>query len=69
MAVFNYSGSVTPSVRGMGLEMMLLAARVTSPEHRGCQVVMVSSGEMTLVWPAETRGTGLTMGGHIIITL
>ncbi len=31
--------------------MRRLAAMVTSTVHGGCQVVMVSSGEMTLVWP------------------
>ena len=33
----------------MGLEMIPLAALVTSLGHGGCQVVRVSSGEMTLV--------------------
>lgn len=47
---------MTPSVRGMGLEMMVLAVMVTSPGHPGCQVVMVPSREMTLVWPVT--GTG-----------
>ena len=54
--MFNYSSSVTPSVRGMGGEMTVLAVMVTSPGHSGCQVVMDPGGEMTLVWPAGDRG-------------
>ena len=43
--------------------MMVLAVMVTSAGHPGCQVVMVPSREMTLVWPV-TGDRGLTMGGH-----